>query len=1107
MFKSLFSFEGRIRRLEYGLSYLIYILLYATAALIWQEFQQGGTIIFLFYVAFLWFILAQGAKRCHDLGNNGFFQLIPFYGLWLIFQDGELNENQYGLNPKGKSPTHTIPLSERSSLLNMLVEVSSTVLLNTLFIAFSIEYLYTTEIALFLWMIFSVIACYFLMLLVNYRGISLPDNRNVVLKLPILYAVILYICIRLYTLNFRGIEIYIQTIYFEIFIAALLMAFTYIPYFGYKMLFKIKVKKAMNPRYHLIASGVLIVCILMFGFTHKAGSGNKEMITWSETALTWEDFEPVNHVLDGFDASINSSVSCPNLITEGNSRVFAYMNPNESEKQKNEELTEQLLVHEQYHFNITEYCARLLRKDIVEKGLGGLSLKTIKTLKTKYSEKLEDLQNLYDSISDHNGNWKEQRQWELKIDDWLRQTAYYKKEDVYDYYDFTKNRTRFFRHIFFTFTHKVLTSYPVGEKDIKYGETYEILYITPREKVVKFYKDGKLVNGGYFETAVTKIIKKEKGFFEVHYLNADETYNQNLTTCIKKTFDDEKNNRIVSYFNHEKKRVEKNSIYETRWKFNSDNQYYYSTYLNKAGRAIADDNGIYHEKRVLDSNERTILIENFDSRNRLKNNSKFIARRQFEFSKDNRKVKYQLYDENGSFAYHLSDYNLSYNHDERGNIIRVTSLDENDKNTYDDNGASIYEFTYDLFDRETQIKRFNSDHLPIVANDDFFKQVKEYDSLGRIQFEAYYYPDHVLKYSDTFWGATKYGYENGSIVKEYNTDGHGDLIQNDNKVAIIKKRLNKEKEIISETYFGIDENFAKMEDGVVEYRYKHNDKGKTIETAVYDSIGKLKDFEADVAIVRWDYDDYGNKSKTSYFNTENQLAHTADGVTYNIYKYSKDGKLLERSNYDVNMKPTLFDGAFKTQFTLNKVGLDSIQYEYDANGKLKRGVAITKFYYNKYNNRIRTEYFNSANRRGENSEGVSATNVIYNKRQYRIGYEYFDERNQYTNNHSGVSFEKWELDELGHTKAFRYFDKNSKPVVGPTGYHKIEHEWAAVGETSRTAIYDADLSLIEDEYGTAIYEYILEPSGMYSKIKRYNKQGELSENTLGVAITEIHLLP
>jgi hypothetical protein len=49
----------------------------------------------------LWFLWAQGAKRCHDRGNNGLFQIIPFYIFWMIFANSEYGNNEYGPNPKG----------------------------------------------------------------------------------------------------------------------------------------------------------------------------------------------------------------------------------------------------------------------------------------------------------------------------------------------------------------------------------------------------------------------------------------------------------------------------------------------------------------------------------------------------------------------------------------------------------------------------------------------------------------------------------------------------------------------------------------------------------------------------------------------------------------------------------------------------------------------------------------------------------------------------------------------------------------------------------------------------------------------------------------------
>lgn len=856
----------------------------------------------------------------------------------------------------------------------------------------------------------------------------------------------------------------------------------------------------MKSKYHFLFSGVILICLFVFGFTNRTTfRPDKPSIVWSDRPLEWNDFQIVRYIEDGFDASVYSNIVCPKLITDQNSKVYAYMNPNLSERLKDSHLSDDLLVHEQYHFNITEYCARLFRKDIVKKGLGGLSYSVIKSLHEKYAKKCDSFHDVYDRISDHSAETKMQRYWELKIDDLLRQTAYYKNEDIYSYYDFAKNRASFFKHVYFTHTHKILTSFPVSENDIKYGETYEILY-NHKEKVVKFYKDGELTNGGRFNSAITKIQQNEKGFFEVYYFNPDETYNTDLSVCIRKSLVDDRKNSIVQYFDKEGKRVEKNSVYETRWQYNPEEESYYASFFDKRGRKITNDEGIYHKKRVLDDKERTIFFD-FDKQNKLRNDDNYVARYERQFNENNLKIYYRVYDEDENFAFHLNDYHLAYDYDERGNIIRVTSLDENHEKIYDNNGASIYEYTYDTYDRETGVKRFNKDHLPIIANDDFFQLVKEYDSFGRLTFEAYYYPEYVLKFSDYKWGATKYMYEGDSIIKEYNVDAYNNVFENNNKIAIIKKHLNGKKEVVRKIYLDAGGLFAKAEDEIVEEFYKFDSSGNKTESAGYDSLGKLKEFEEDVAIVRWNYDKNGNKIKTTYFNIDDQLANAVQGVTYNEYKYNDKNQLIERTNFDIEHKPALIDETFKTRFLLNRFGKDSIMYEYDINSKLKAGVSITKYFYNKYGNEIRSEYYDADNRRVKNDNGVSATNYSYNKRQRLVGYSHFDEFNRLTNTQDGVAIEKWKLNDLGHTLTYEYFDQNENTVIGPYGYHRIEYEWDDMGQTTEIRTYGENNLLVEDESGTAIYKYTLAPSGLIQVIERYNDKGILAENSDNVAIS------
>lgn len=139
MFDDPLSFKGRARRSEYWLSFFLSILtipllafngfnmkgenarLVSTLAIIgmlspflmlfvYASFLPsfiayilafiGGVGACFDYVASWWFLLAQGAKRCHDLGHSGWFQIIPFYVLAMLFCEGQKDENDYGLSPK-----------------------------------------------------------------------------------------------------------------------------------------------------------------------------------------------------------------------------------------------------------------------------------------------------------------------------------------------------------------------------------------------------------------------------------------------------------------------------------------------------------------------------------------------------------------------------------------------------------------------------------------------------------------------------------------------------------------------------------------------------------------------------------------------------------------------------------------------------------------------------------------------------------------------------------------------------------------------------------------------------------------------------------------------
>lgn len=103
MFRRPMSIKGRIRRTEFCLSYLMYLLIVPIFAFMAEESDYNPALsvaTVLIYFIGIWFMIAQGIKRCHDLGRSGWYQLIPFYFLVMMFGSGEVGYNEYGSDPK-----------------------------------------------------------------------------------------------------------------------------------------------------------------------------------------------------------------------------------------------------------------------------------------------------------------------------------------------------------------------------------------------------------------------------------------------------------------------------------------------------------------------------------------------------------------------------------------------------------------------------------------------------------------------------------------------------------------------------------------------------------------------------------------------------------------------------------------------------------------------------------------------------------------------------------------------------------------------------------------------------------------------------------------------
>ena len=93
-----FWFSGRCGRLTFFLTWLITNAGVGIADYLSKGKTQTpeGYLYLLIILVCVWVAICVGAQRCHDIGHNGWWQLIPFYGLWLLFAEGVPDDNEYG---------------------------------------------------------------------------------------------------------------------------------------------------------------------------------------------------------------------------------------------------------------------------------------------------------------------------------------------------------------------------------------------------------------------------------------------------------------------------------------------------------------------------------------------------------------------------------------------------------------------------------------------------------------------------------------------------------------------------------------------------------------------------------------------------------------------------------------------------------------------------------------------------------------------------------------------------------------------------------------------------------------------------------------------------
>lgn len=93
MFNNPLSFKGRIARIEYLITFIVFWVFAIGLHLIVN--QENSNILSFVKLVVSYVLIAQGAKRCHDINKSGWFQLIPLFFIYMLIKKGNEGRNKW----------------------------------------------------------------------------------------------------------------------------------------------------------------------------------------------------------------------------------------------------------------------------------------------------------------------------------------------------------------------------------------------------------------------------------------------------------------------------------------------------------------------------------------------------------------------------------------------------------------------------------------------------------------------------------------------------------------------------------------------------------------------------------------------------------------------------------------------------------------------------------------------------------------------------------------------------------------------------------------------------------------------------------------------------
>lgn len=400
---------------------------------------------------------------------------------------------------------------------------------------------------------------------------------------------------------------------------------------------------------------------------------------------------------------------------------------------------------------------------------------------------------------------------------------------------------------------------------------------------------------------------------------------------------------------------------------------------------------------------------------------------------------------------------VTMDYDVRGNITKRSFFDKDGKAIMNDEGISSVEYEYDENGNEKSRQFYDTNGRPCVLNWYCSKVENIYDDQGYLK---------SLKYLDTngkpmtVGGVASYEYEydaKGNVTKERPLGINGKIA---NERYETRMKYDQLDNIIERSYFNEGSKPVAIPDGYHKEINKYNSRNQITDIEFYGVNGGLVNVGNNkCAIIKREYDNRGNKTSETFFNSEGKRGTDNLKVHKYFNQYDKvTNQISHQISFGADGKPIIANGiAAEGKIEYDKRGNKTSLQCYDGFGKKvtgKRGWYETRFEYDNSGEQISEAYYSLDGKPVEdNMNGYHKVSSSYNSMRLQDSQSYYGTNGKLKDISAGYATVKTKYNNQNQRNEISYYGANGKPVDCNGGWHKEVYIFKN-GKESQCHLYD-----------------------------------------------------